>query len=52
MKKIKKITESVRYRLFCIRWLWLHRDWQDTRQKYKQMNREWRKSNEQTLHRH
>jgi hypothetical protein len=33
---------GVRYWWFCVRWLWRHRDWEDTRQKYKTMNREWR----------
>lgn len=33
MKKIK-------YYLFCIKWLWKNRDWQNTRQKFKTMNRE------------
>jgi hypothetical protein len=33
--------EPVRYSIFVIRWLWRHRTWQDTRQKYKAMNKEW-----------
>lgn len=31
------------YYWFCIRWLWKNRDWADTRQKYKAMNRDYSK---------
>ena len=36
MKKIK-------YYIFCARWLWKHRTWADTRQKFKAMERAYRK---------
>ena len=32
-----------KYYLFAIRWLWENRTWDDTRQKYKALNRAWRK---------
>ena len=32
---------AVFYYWFCIRWLWRNKDWADTRQKYKAMNRDW-----------
>lgn len=32
---------KLKYYWFVMRWLWKHRNWQDTRQKYKAMNREW-----------
>ena len=34
MKKIK-------YYLFVIRWMWANRDWDETRQKYKAMDKDW-----------
>ena len=33
----------IKYYLFCIRWLWKNRNWSDTRQKYKAMNKAWNK---------
>lgn len=30
--------------LFCIRWLWRHMDWAETRQKYKALDRDLRKA--------
>ena len=33
--------KKIRYYLFAIRWLWKHRNWKDTRQKYKAMNKDW-----------
>lgn len=36
MKKLK-------YYIFCTRWLWKHRTWADTRQKYKALERDLRK---------
>ena len=32
---------KLKYYLFALRWLWLNRDWADTRQKYRTMNRDW-----------
>ena len=34
---------TIKYYLFCIRWLWKNRNWSDTRQKYKAMNKAWNK---------
>ena len=38
----KKNPNRLRYYIFVMRWLWRKRNWQDSRQKYKAMNREWR----------
>lgn len=35
----------IKYYLFCIHWLWKNRNWDDTRQKFKMMQREWKKRN-------
>lgn len=37
--KLKKI----KYYIFCICWLWKNKEWSETRQKYKAMNREYEK---------
>lgn len=29
------------YYLFCIHWLWKHRRWENTRQKFKAMEKAW-----------
>lgn len=39
MKKIK-------YYIFCIKWLWKNRTWENTRQKFKAMDRAYRKGGE------
>lgn len=31
------------YFFFSIRWLWKNREWETTRQKWKRMDKEWRK---------
>lgn len=36
--------KRIKYYLFAIRWLWKNREWSDTRQKYRAMNREWKSS--------
>lgn len=36
MKKLK-------YYVFCIRWLWKNRTWENTRQKWKAFEKDWRK---------
>ena len=33
--------KELRFNLFCIRWLWKNRGWENTRQKHKAMMREW-----------
>jgi hypothetical protein len=33
----------IRYFLFCIKWLWKNRTWENTRQKFKAMERDWEK---------
>ena len=38
-----KKKSKLGYYLFCIRWLWKNRDWENTRQKFKAMERAYRK---------
>jgi hypothetical protein len=38
--------KQLKYYIFVIQWLWKNRSWQDSRQKFKQMNKEWEKKNE------
>ena len=38
MDKPKK-KSKLRYYLFCIRWLWKNREWENTRQKFKAMEK-------------
>ena len=33
----------IKHKLFCIGWLWKHREWENTRQKYKAMEKEYKK---------
>ena len=35
---------KIRYYLFCIKWLYKNRDWKSTRQKYKQMEKDFKNS--------
>ena len=35
----------IKYYMFCIKWLWKNRYWKDTRQKFKEMQKEWTKKN-------
>jgi len=32
--------KQIKYYLFCIRWLWKNRDWKNTRQKFKRMDKD------------
>lgn len=34
---------KIKYYLFAVKWLWINRDWDDTRQKYKAMAKAWKK---------
>lgn len=34
---------QIKYYIFAIRWLWNNREWETTRQKWKMMEKEWRK---------
>lgn len=34
---------KIRFYLFCIRWLWRNRTWEETRQKYRALGRDWRR---------
>lgn len=38
---MSKLFDAIGYYWFVIRWLWRNKDWADTRQKYKTMNREY-----------
>ena len=42
-RRRQQMIKKLRYRFFCIKWLWKNRDWKDTRQKFKAMNREFKK---------
>lgn len=42
---------KIRYILFCVRWLWKNRNWESSRQKYKAMDREWKRKEKQLLER-
>ena len=37
---------TIKYYWFCIGWLWNHKDWDNSRQKFKAMDKEWRGLNE------
>lgn len=39
-----KKNSRLRYYIFCIRWLWKHREWENTRQKFKAMEKAYRDS--------
>ena len=34
---------KIRYCIFTVRWLWKNRSWNGTRQKWKAMDRDWRR---------
>ena len=34
---------KIKYYFFCIKWLWKNRDWANTRQKFKAMEKEYRR---------
>ena len=34
--------QKILFYLFCIRWLWKHRTWAETRQKYRALGKAWR----------
>ena len=36
----------IKYYIFCLRWLYKNREWANTRQKFKAMERDWRCHNE------
>ena len=36
---VPKKKSKIRYYLFCIRWLWQNREWENTRQKFKAMEK-------------
>lgn len=35
---------KIRYYIFCIKWLWKNRNWSNTRQKFKAMQKDFEKS--------
>lgn len=43
IKRKEPKLKKLKYYLFCIRWLWKNKEWSETRQKYKAMNREYEK---------
>ena len=42
VRKVRRF-DGIRHHFFCIGWLWRNRNWENTRQKYKAMERDWRK---------
>ena len=34
----------IKYYIFCIKWLWDNRKWENTRQKFRAMERDWSRS--------
>lgn len=34
---------KIKYYLFCVKWLWRNRHWENTRQKFKAMEKEYRR---------
>ena len=43
VERKKRKESKLRYYLFCIKWLWKNREWENTRQKFKAMEKAWRK---------
>lgn len=43
MEKKKRKESKLKYYLFCIKWLWKNRNWDNTRQKFKAMEKAYRK---------
>lgn len=43
--RVKELCKyrGIRYHIFALWWLWKHRNWKPTRQKYKAMEKEWLK---------
>ena len=35
---------KIKYYLFCVKWLYKNRNWENTRQKFRAMEREWNKN--------
>jgi len=35
------IVRMIKYYIFCIRWLWQNREWANTRQKFRALERAW-----------
>ena len=33
--------KQLKYYIFCIRWLWRNREWSNTRQKFRALERDW-----------
>ncbi len=48
VEKKKRKESKLRYYLFCIKWLWKNRTWDNTRQKFKAMEKAWCKERSDT----
>lgn len=48
MFREKTFIERVKYCIFCIKWSWKNRTWDNTRQKFKAMEKAWRKERRDT----
>ncbi len=43
-KPKQKKNSKIKYYLFCIKWLWKNREWENTRQKFKAMEKVYQKA--------
>lgn len=43
VRKMIKAFYTIRYALYCINWMWKNKNWNNTRQKFKAMEREYHK---------
>jgi hypothetical protein len=34
---------KIKYYLFCLRWIWSNKEWENGRQKWKMMDRDWKR---------
>ncbi len=44
----KMLMKKLKYYWFCVKWLWKNRDWDNTRQKFKAMEKAYRKEGRDT----
>lgn len=41
--RVRSSIHAIRYYLYALRWLWRNQTWADTRQKFKALERDWKK---------
>ena len=42
-RRKETLMKKLKYYIFCIKWLWKNRTWENTRQKFKAMEKAWKK---------